>query len=167
MVSTPQQKARTDAVARLGLAPNYMRMTQAELETMWLTMVAGWTKFNWDAKVVGEGWGLYNTDTPLSCGIERNHEDGVFEEDTDAVVYVNNQAAAGSPWHMGAFVIHMVSNELRRRAHGHQDRRLPPTMPPTGEYPELSPEFLDKVQELADPGGVRRATLRPLGKPGW
>ena len=65
-----------------------------------------------------DGWGLFNLDTPLSCGIERYDEVGVFDGDYAALRHVAEVALAGSLFHAQCIVIHALCDEHRREVWG-------------------------------------------------
>lgn len=60
-----------------------------------------------------EGWDLFNTVTPLECGIERHDDLEVFDGDQAALFHVAQLALMGSKLATDALVIHLLANELR------------------------------------------------------
>ena len=66
---------------------------------------------------IAEGWGLFNTDDPLRCGIERYDEGNRFEGDQEALIFCATQVLHDADTVAGlysrALVIHLLANELR------------------------------------------------------
>lgn len=90
---TDGQRKLHDQIILLGGA--YSRQTDA-VEAMTLT-----------------GWALFNTNTPLTCGIERIDEAGVFDGDQEAVIHVCHLAIGGNRLAAQALALHLLANEYR------------------------------------------------------
>ena len=60
-----------------------------------------------------DGWGMFNLNDPLRCGIERLDESGIFDGDQAALLHVAERAINGDMFASHTLTIHLLCNELR------------------------------------------------------
>lgn len=84
------------------------------------------------ANEIPAGWRLFNADDPLTMGIERLDEEGLFADDINAMINAATLAAVGNRYATLAVTLHTLADQLRGLTWGFENanRRI---MPDSGQ----------------------------------